>query len=453
MKKIKSLFALATFVIAFATCMENDPGVVTPEEEKPEPTMVGIPIGIPVTKTIGPDGGTIEIAGQVQLAIPAGALSSDTDISILPLTNNAPNGNGNAYRFGPDGTNFNKAVKVTFPYLTNDITQPLLTGIAFQDTDGIWYSSGKFTWDTTNKTVSTETTHFSDWASFDVLRIQCEDIELNLNEATECVLFAMRNYPVNPLGTEEDDFLMPLSSARVGSTDAFDLIIEKWLANGVKADALGPYGKIAPKKGGCTYTAPTQKPNASKNPVNLSATLKDILYRDPRTGNVSEDLQLFTSIEIIGVEDYTLILALDYSGLSATSFQCGLGEYIDITVFAISVLLDDIVVLQSIENSNPAYTYNSLGCKCLGMTFSNGSVIDYTAFSGKYFQNRLEYELTSTWCGSTDRFQCEDDDPVTLPGKVITGNVESGSIDLPRGEIESIIYPLSNGTLTVTRKN
>ena len=59
--------------------------------------------------------------------------------------------------------NFNNPIKVTFPY-SSDITVPPLTGIAFQNTDGIWYSSGKFTWDTTNKTVSTETTHFSDWA-------------------------------------------------------------------------------------------------------------------------------------------------------------------------------------------------------------------------------------------------------------------------------------------------
>ena len=106
MKKIKSLIALTACVIAFATCVENDPGVVTPEDEKPEPTMVGIPIGIPVTKTIGPAGGAISIAGEVELIIPVGALSSDTEISIQPLTNNAPNGNGNAYRFGPEGTKF-----------------------------------------------------------------------------------------------------------------------------------------------------------------------------------------------------------------------------------------------------------------------------------------------------------------------------------------------------------
>jgi len=455
MKKFAFRTILVALVIGLVACDESDPGVETPEEE-PQPTMVGVPNGAPVSKTIGADGGSLSIAGEVELIIPAGALSSNTEISIQPLTNNAPNGNGNAYRFGPEGTKFSKPVKVTFPYSLPNPSTPPLTGIAFQDTDGIWYSTGKFTWDTTNKTVSTETTHFSDWATFDVLRLRCEDIELNLNEVTECVVFAMRNYPENPLGPVEDEeaMLTPLrNSVPVGTIDAFDLIIEDWLANGVEADALGPYGKIAPKNGGCTYTAPTAKPNASKNPVNLSANLKDILYRDPVTGTVFEDLQLFTSIEIIGVEDYTLILALDYSGLNATSFQCGLGEYIDSTVFVISVLLDDIVVLQSIDNSDPAFTYNTLGCTCLDMKFTNGSVIDYTDFSGTYSHGVLVYELTSTWCGSTDRFQCEDNDAVTLPGIVIPGNVESGNIDLPTGQIESIVYPWGNGTLTVIRKN
>jgi hypothetical protein len=129
-------------------------------------------------KPIGAAGGIVAIAGEVELEIPAGALNSDTEIGIQPLINNAPNGKGSAYRFTPDGINFAKPVKLTFPS-TWAVNGPPLTGIAFQDDDGIWYSPGKLSWNATNNTVTTETNHFSDWATFDVLQLICITCDAN----------------------------------------------------------------------------------------------------------------------------------------------------------------------------------------------------------------------------------------------------------------------------------
>ena len=82
-------------VMVFSTCDEMVPEIDDPNEEVPEPTS-WIPNGIPVSKTIGSGGGTVSIDGAVEIEIPAGALSADTEITIQPVTNNAPNGNGNA---------------------------------------------------------------------------------------------------------------------------------------------------------------------------------------------------------------------------------------------------------------------------------------------------------------------------------------------------------------------
>ena len=151
-------------------------------------------------------------------------------------------------------------------------------------------------------------------------------------------------------------------------------------------------------------------------------------------------------------EDYTLTLALKYTGLAATSPFCMLGEYMDTTVINITITANDSVVLNYINNYTPKVIYKSTlgGCDCLGMSFTNGSVIEYTAFRATFDGNILVYDLTSTWCSPTDRFQCDPDPPGTLPGLVIPGNVESGNLDMPRDPVESIEYPWGgNGTLTI----
>ena len=170
MKSIKSFLILITMVMSFSTCIDSDPPVAPgPNDNIPQPTLVGFPIDIPTTKTIGAAGGTVSsLDERITVTIPAGALSGDTEITIQPITNFAPNGNGNGYQLSPEGIKFNKPIKITFKHGQEvSATMPPLTGIAFQGTDGIWYSSGKFAWDETNKTVSTETTHFSSWVNFD----------------------------------------------------------------------------------------------------------------------------------------------------------------------------------------------------------------------------------------------------------------------------------------------
>ena len=52
---------------------------------------IGTPTGTAVSKSIGPSGGSLLSAdGRIELIIPSGALSANTNIVIQPVTNNCP---------------------------------------------------------------------------------------------------------------------------------------------------------------------------------------------------------------------------------------------------------------------------------------------------------------------------------------------------------------------------
>src|SRR5262245_38775453 len=85
--------------------------------ELPDPvaTAPGTPDGAPSVQTIGAGGGTITNAGAgFTIDIPAGALASDTEITVQPITNTAWGGIGQGVRLTPDGLTFTQPVTLTF---------------------------------------------------------------------------------------------------------------------------------------------------------------------------------------------------------------------------------------------------------------------------------------------------------------------------------------------------
>lgn len=167
----------------------------------------------------------------------------------------------------------------------------------------------------------------------------------------------------------------------------------------------------------------------------------------------SGKLNAYKVFRVVHGNDYKLTLARDYSGTGTTSPFCMMGTYIDTTIFNITISLDGVVSLNEIKNSNPYVPYVTVGggCACLGMSFSNGSVIEYTNFTGSIGLNdslNLAYTMTSTWCSSTDSYQCAPDPPGTYPGLVIPGNEETGNLQLPADTIP-VTYPWDQGTITI----
>jgi hypothetical protein len=426
MKKIKSLVALAVLVMFFSTCDEMIPGINDDPEEVPEPTPVGFPNGIPVSKTIGAGGGTVSIDGEVNVEIPSGALTVDTEITIQPINNNAPNGNGNAYRLGPEGTTFSKPVKLTFPY-TPIVDGPAITGIAFQDDDGIWYSNGKFSWNKVEGTVSTETTHFSDWTTFDELRVICTSCreefgvyQLKVNESADFTFYTISGDVL------AEDLLGPLTPMVFND---YDELADEWFANGKKAVQMTAYGKIVPTESGSTYTAPEKAPGSGKNPVNISVSL-NMRYRDPATGTTFENLQLTTAVKIIGEFKYEL----EINYFSTDAFTGGLvGKAFIVKDYATVqvVTKDDRSIICSDTLNSPGVVIPNSQTDALG----NKSTVSSDAFLGPIHVNTV----SGIW--------------FDVPGKpsqiqfIVTGDSEMPAFNWVAATGGNILYPKSSGGL------
>ncbi len=161
-----SLFLV--IAIAFC-CSEEEPDgsntTNTTVEYEPAITPIGTPAGDPITKTIGISGGSISSPdGIIELVIPAGALPANTDITVQPVTNEAPGGIGLAYDLLPDGTTFSKPATLTFHYTDEDIngSSPFFIYIAYQDEAGAWVSDLKNqVLDTLAKTARLDISHFT----------------------------------------------------------------------------------------------------------------------------------------------------------------------------------------------------------------------------------------------------------------------------------------------------
>lgn len=156
-------------------CKENQDAVLPKNENVGGATEIGVPDGPVVSKKIGPQGGAISSAdNRVTLTIPAGALSKDTEISVQPVTNEAPNGLGAAYRFSPDGTTFAKPASLTFHYDPRSVSaiSPEGFGIATQGADRRWYHTADVAVDTSAHTITSSMPHFSDWTAYELFMIE-----------------------------------------------------------------------------------------------------------------------------------------------------------------------------------------------------------------------------------------------------------------------------------------
>src|SRR6185295_11488854 len=98
-------------------------------------TAVGVPVGPATKKSIGPQGGSMASSdGRVTLTVPPNDLSGPVEFVITPITNQAPGGLGNAYRFEPNGQKFATPVEISFKYTAQELedTIPEALMAAFQ---------------------------------------------------------------------------------------------------------------------------------------------------------------------------------------------------------------------------------------------------------------------------------------------------------------------------------
>lgn len=168
LKKTCFTVLFISMISLFSSCENDDitgPGeslVITPLV-RPKGTNAGIA----VTKKVGPEGGQLKSSdGSITVDIPQGALTAATTVSIEPVSNTNIAGIGKSYRLLPHGQVFAKPVTITSSWAGQTDSVGLLQtlGFAYQMDDGVWKFVGAHNLNTTGKTVSFKTTHFSDWS-------------------------------------------------------------------------------------------------------------------------------------------------------------------------------------------------------------------------------------------------------------------------------------------------
>ena len=112
---------------------------------------------------VGPTGGMVASSdGALQVAIPAGALSSDVTVTIVPTPPPGSGSVGTVYEIGPTGTQFAIPVTLTFDYGATNVagTDPSMLRVATY-AGGSWEILSGASLDMQAQTVSGTTMHLS----------------------------------------------------------------------------------------------------------------------------------------------------------------------------------------------------------------------------------------------------------------------------------------------------
>jgi len=249
---------------------------VYPPVPTPVATAVGVPTGSATSATIGAAGGSVSMPdGKIALTIPAGALASDTVISIQPLTNLAHGKIGAAYRLTPEGQTFLTPITLTFSYTDDDLlgTAAEVLGVAFQTADGYWQWAGDATIDTTAKTVSIVSSHFSGWSLVTGAQIYPASKTVKVNRSVD--LEVVHCYPPIPVSFDPRGY--PCKPYTYGA------FTREWSVNGlIGGRSGGVFGTVSGNSldgnlngATATYTAPATKPFPPPlNTVFVSALLE-----------------------------------------------------------------------------------------------------------------------------------------------------------------------------------
>lgn len=299
---MKRMAVCAMLLLGLYSCKknDNDPGGQAPPPQQGAVREKGAPAGEAVHAKIGPAGGTLATTdGRVQMEIPAGAVTKETDFSIQPITNTLPGSPGKGYRLLPEGQTFTQPVKLTFRYDNTDLanTSAQALYVAFQGSDGIWKMIPQTALNETEQTLKVTTTHFSDWAIFAEFYLEVGSRELK------------------PKGTTTIDIMSPFLLAPLTPGAPLEIGNNYYAednAKNIRNWQVFNEGtlNVAANKKQSTYTAPNAIP--SHNPVEVSVEIYNILPPGANRPAATGKVILLTRIYIV---DETYFFA-DINGVS-----------------------------------------------------------------------------------------------------------------------------------------
>lgn len=418
MKKYSLILIVLLALTTFSACKKGSGGIPEPE---PTITPVGTNDGTAITKTIGSaGGGVISADGAIELIIPPGALATNTDITIQPITNNIPTGRGKAYRFTPDGQQFSKDITIKFHYTDEDaaVTKPEYMQVAFQNADGTWKVVNKVTNDVAAKTINASVNHFTDFSQFDIMRLIPASAYLKTGQT--------ENFEISYVGMSGENMV----------TFGLQLLREPaaWKANGV-TNGNSTHGTIqstAPVK--ATYTAPATSP--AINPVVVSAEINIPFTVD----GVRFNKGILTANAFIIGGKYSLLIE------SSVDIGIGTGEKFrvnDNVTFTINLvgatatitnIQNTVATIQKVENSpvNCNTVVNTVGTG--GINLLDGDItafvnpLDKTVYISINQTGNIVHPTATTTCGSN------------TPGniKLLAANSTGGSLEFIDNGVQQV---------------
>lgn len=270
MRAARHLLSWSAIAIVSAACgssSSNSRPVDAPPSQVAEIAITppGTPVG-PASATMVPvTGGVVTSADQrLTIEVPAGALATAQSLTIQPISNGSPGGQGLAYRLGPEGQTFSLPVKVTFHYDDSDIagSEPLALEIAYQDKVGRWNAITEVVRNEAAKTITVLAKHFSDWSLLAGWQLRPPTSVVSPGKAVDLTVMGCA-----AKGKGDDD-LANLLYTCVPETENFN--VKEWKVNGIESGSLA-VGRATPTgEGTARYQAPNAAPAA--NPVSVEAS-------------------------------------------------------------------------------------------------------------------------------------------------------------------------------------
>lgn len=233
----------------------------------------GTPMGSPTTGSVGMSGGSV-VAGALTITVPSGALPDGTTITATPISSTVPGKRGQAIRLEPEGTTFSQPVTLTFRYSDEDLegTAPEALLIAYQHSSGVWAVPGDVTLDTSARTISVQTTHFSDWSMVAGAQLRPPSKSLKVNQSVTLVARRCFAPPESNVEMELAPLLIGYSCDADEELAPLPVATSDWSVNGV-AGGSASTGTVVGELSQGTFTAPSSKPNPSSVAVSARVEL------------------------------------------------------------------------------------------------------------------------------------------------------------------------------------
>jgi hypothetical protein len=357
----RTFLLLLSFLI-FVSCIKNPltSGTTAPggDTDTPEITGTGSPNGNPITKTIGSSGGSVvSDDGKFTISIPAGALKDNLDITIQPITNEAPGGIGGGYELLPSGTKFSTPVTLSYHYSADDIngSSPYFTYIATQDSTGQWTEDVlNRDLDTVANTVSITTPHFSSYVlassvHFEFGQTQFKEGESNFIQVKQTWTKKDLSYFQN----DDEDYLPALPIHKKQQVP--DAEVGHW-----SIDDMGPttaeVGTISGTGANVTYTAPDNIDKDQQVKVSAEVTGSFVAYIKKKKYSFDKIILVGSVNLVLDKMSFSVKIEYQQSGTNT----CFIDNFTDGAMLEVDIDKGVVTVpVEKIQNQNGSATPNA----------------------------------------------------------------------------------------------